>query len=291
MGKNVLVGACWAVTTQCNMKCPICYSFIEKEAISKERKKQIVDILSHYKFRKISFGGGEPLLDNDIISLIKYAHNKGIKTGLCTNGLLLTDEILNELNHSLIELSLPLEGSTSYIHSKMRGTHDHYFNTIKLLKITQKYDVLADVSTVVTKQNVSDILNISKIIVDHGIKKWKLFQFISLGKGYHSKKEFQIAQTDFLRLKNEVKSTVTDLEIDFGSGTQRRMKSYVNISPTGNIFVFNNNSYNIIGNLFSNQELISVLVKNKFNFQLHNKRHFRDGVKNNAKRKESIHYY
>jgi len=70
----------------------------EINQLSREQLNTIVDVLDKLEFRKLKFTGGEPLLNNDIASVVAYANDKeNIRDiGLTTNGVLL-DRYLDEL--------------------------------------------------------------------------------------------------------------------------------------------------------------------------------------------------
>ena len=88
------------ITDSCNLRCHYCMDEKVKEInqLSREQLNTIVDVLDKLEFRKLKFTGGEPLLNNDIASVVAYANDKeNIRDiGLTTNGVLL-DRYLDEL--------------------------------------------------------------------------------------------------------------------------------------------------------------------------------------------------
>ena len=77
------------VTNRCNYHCPLCPTGSGKSGrpIGKKKKNlaiKIIDECAEY-VECFTFGfSGEPLLYNDLIELIRYASDKGIKTKLFT---------------------------------------------------------------------------------------------------------------------------------------------------------------------------------------------------------------
>lgn len=91
---------CVECTTLCNCKCAFCYnqnSFArnkrEKMELSTDQFKILIDRAVEAKIDRIRFTGGEPLFRKDIFELALYAKNKGMKTVLNTNGLLIDKEV------------------------------------------------------------------------------------------------------------------------------------------------------------------------------------------------------
>ncbi|MCM8761092.1 MAG: radical SAM protein [Candidatus Omnitrophica bacterium] len=87
------------LTNRCNLRCVMCGQWREKarRELSTEEWKRIIDDLRRNGFRNIHFTGGEPLLRADLVKLVDYANEKGMTVGMTTNGILLTNRLLDEL--------------------------------------------------------------------------------------------------------------------------------------------------------------------------------------------------
>jgi MoaA/NifB/PqqE/SkfB family radical SAM enzyme len=277
-----LSGGCFFTTLSCNMKCPICYSVLENpicypplSKVTNEMKKKIIDRMFEIGLNKIMFTGGEPLLDSDMPNLIKYAKSKGLKTGLSTNGLLLSENVLEKLNDCLDELTLPLDGPTPFIHCANRGSKEHFFVITDLLRIVGDYNFKTDIGTVVTRFNINHLQSILDLLLYFGIEKWKLFQFGSIGRGSLNPKKYQVSDYEFMEIRKQL-SENSKIEIDFRNNDESVMKSYFNVLSSGDIFMVSNNKNIIIGNILNNENIYHILKTNNFNFEIHNKRHWRD---------------
>lgn len=91
------------VTNICNLNCIGCYSFDRtrncSDKLSFDNIKYIVAQLAENGVRTITISGGEPLIRNDIVEIVKYMKEKaGIETvNLITNGTLYNEERLLKL--------------------------------------------------------------------------------------------------------------------------------------------------------------------------------------------------
>lgn len=273
---NSIIGACWSITSECNMNCPICCRFMENGALTLEEKFQVIDLVSMTGIRKLNFAGGEPLLDPHILDLLEYSHSSGLKTALSTNGTLLTDELIEKLDHILDEMQLPLDGPNSDIHYLHRGSKQHFEIIVNLLPKVSSRKFQADVSTVVTSKNSHLLVDIASILVSSKIKKWKLFHFVPISFGYHHKEALEISEADFINAASFVKNSIDKLDIDYGIANPERLKSYFNISPMGNFYLPNGSTYKSHGNIMINNNLIDLAEKAGFNFEFHTKRFWRD---------------
>ncbi len=118
------------VTNICNLNCIGCYSFDRtrncSDKLSFDNIKYIVAQLAENGVRTITISGGEPLIRNDIVEIVKYMKEKaGIETvNLITNGTLYNEERLLKLREYLDALPVSIDGY-SYDHPHFlrdRGT-------------------------------------------------------------------------------------------------------------------------------------------------------------------------
>ncbi len=80
----------------CQLRCPYCYNrpLVEEDALKEEANAvTLEDIFLHLEKRKnvltgLAVSGGEPLLNKNLVPLIKKAKSLGLKVKLDTNGLL-----------------------------------------------------------------------------------------------------------------------------------------------------------------------------------------------------------
>lgn len=89
-------------TTQCNLKCEMCalYNLPESQKgnLSFENFRRMVRMIPNSRSRLIEFPGrGEPLLNPEIIKILKYAKERGFKTCVYTNGTLINKTNVKEL--------------------------------------------------------------------------------------------------------------------------------------------------------------------------------------------------
>lgn len=168
----------------CNFYCPHCCYGRSKENIRLlgDRRAMlmdgrtmsvIIDRLSDAGIKGIVFtGGGEPTSNLHLLDGMRYAAHKGIKTGLFTNGSLLT---LTKI-HRLLELEptfirVSLDAGTSDVHRLLHGypdKHDHFpkvLENIELLakgKLIQKVDTTIGVGVTVEPVNLHNLVELAE---------------------------------------------------------------------------------------------------------------------------------
>ena len=162
------------LTNQCNMKCTYCYygdSFItSKGKISLETVKNYFELFDTYfpdGIKTIHFFGGEPLLETHIIeSSVKLieniCHSNNRKSpGFCinSNGLLLSEQVVDFFYEHNINLTISLDGKSSnnVCRLKKDGT-ETFFDVVNAVeRAKKKYpDYPINVETTYTSKNVLD---------------------------------------------------------------------------------------------------------------------------------------
>lgn len=141
-------------TEKCNLRCVYCYEDFKKGKMSEKIQKDILlylkENIKNYKYLYISWFGGEPLLEIEIIKYLTYEikkicleNNIEYHAGITTNGTLLTKqnfELLLECN--VEDFQITLDGP-KYIHDKQRvtingkGTFTKIYENLQMIKNVQ----------------------------------------------------------------------------------------------------------------------------------------------------------
>jgi len=139
---------CIALIERCFMRCRICYKW--KDDINSRDPKEpslnqwenFIDSLKGLVDMpfQVNFAGGEPLMHENSLPLIKYASNKGFITMLASNGWLIDEDMAKRINDSgLSVVSLSLDGINKETHDYIRGTEGSYKRALKAIEFLNRY--------------------------------------------------------------------------------------------------------------------------------------------------------
>lgn len=136
---------CLNVAHDCNLRCEYCFAAkgdfgCGRKLMPIEVGKKAIDFLIQHSGNRhnleVDFFGGEPLMNFEVIKqIIEYArniekqYNKNFRFTLTTNGLLLTDDIIEYLNKEMSNVVLSLDGRKEIndrlrIHANGSGCYD-----------------------------------------------------------------------------------------------------------------------------------------------------------------------
>ena len=108
-----------SLTNRCTSHCSYCdIPLREQDEPSTEELFSLIDQARELGAQRLGFWGGEPLLRDDIVELVSYAHLAGLYVTLDTNGMLLERRlrVLDRLDHLLVALDGP-----EAVHDLVRG--------------------------------------------------------------------------------------------------------------------------------------------------------------------------
>ena len=138
--KTVVKALCLHIAHDCNLACKYCfadegeYHGQKRELMSLEVGKKAIDFLIENSGNRVNlevdFFGGEPLMNFDVVKeIVAYgrskekAANKNFRFTLTTNGVLLSDEVIEFCNKEISNVVLSLDGRKC-IHDDMRPTRN-----------------------------------------------------------------------------------------------------------------------------------------------------------------------
>ncbi len=147
-----------SLTSICNLKCAYCSQYDgDKKLIPVQFYKNLIDVLAELGIEKIRFTGGEPLLNPNIVELVKYAKSKpSVKDiAITTNGVLF-DKYLDELIDSgLTRINLSLDTTSKEIYEDLTG-QDKLDVVLENIKKARSKGLKVKVNTVLIK-GVTDV--------------------------------------------------------------------------------------------------------------------------------------
>ncbi|MFH0819103.1 MAG: radical SAM protein [Patescibacteria group bacterium] len=150
------------LTMKCNFHCQSCsiWQKTNHDELNESAWKNIIEQLKiNLKPETfIELNGGEALLRKDlVIFCIKELKKHFYKVVLNTNGLLINQELLNELKLSSLDaIKLSLYSLNSKNHNDLRGHENAYEHAINAVKLINKSEIDLEIGLLITSKNISE---------------------------------------------------------------------------------------------------------------------------------------
>lgn len=172
----------FSVTYRCQCRCPHCSvgGYLDgaraKDELTGDQIKNVLDQAVKIGIPKVDFFGGEPLLRNDIIDLVRFGAGKGLYMSVTTNAWLLTKEMAGKLKRAEIScVNISLDSVSGEKHDSLRGMPGLYEKAVKAIGYCYEEGIPCIVSTYVTRNRI-------KNFGEKGSDNSQLTQMISFAK-------------------------------------------------------------------------------------------------------------
>lgn len=191
------------ITRACNLTCSHCFTAAgrrpAKELSTDELRRVIEELNDLGPARAIGWTGGEPLLRDDLIELIAYAYRKGkMRSGITTNGLLLTEDLARRFRDSgAYAIQISIDGSNAEDFARMRNARLEDFATIlKAMSAVKKAGLQLHLAMLLGKETLNDARAFLKLAVEREADGVRFCGFVPAGRGHRDtiRERFEFGQ-------------------------------------------------------------------------------------------------
>jgi radical SAM protein with 4Fe4S-binding SPASM domain len=159
----------WAITAKCNLSCRHCRGMAE-EGLSPERAERLVHEIAGLKPEWVIIEGGEPLLRQDLFSLLALMQQKQLETHLISNGMLLTPEIISRLKGLGVRLMISIDGATPATYESIRQGAS-FARVVESARQCAQEGLLEAINFTILKQNYAEIPAIMALARSIGVPR------------------------------------------------------------------------------------------------------------------------
>jgi len=208
-----------ALTFKCPNNCIHCYAGGPHETpeLNTSQWKEVIDRLSQIGVFIVTFTGGEPTLREDLPELLHYAQNRGMVTGLITNGRKLKDkEYVKNLEKAGLDfVQVTLESHKPQIHDLMTAVEGSWKETVVGIKNAVRSQIYVTTNTTLSKYNAPDFLRTIDYVKELGVAAFGCNSLIYSGKANAVSQEFALPIEELEPLLTKVRDKAQQLNLKF----------------------------------------------------------------------------
>ena len=208
-----------ALTFRCNNNCIHCYAGGPHETaeLTTQQWKEAIDRLSDVGIFILTFTGGEPTLREDLPELLLYAQNKGMVTGLITNGRKLKDkDYVNALEKAGLDfVQVTLESHKPAVHDLMTASAGSWKETTAGIRNAVNSQVYVTTNTTLSKHNAASFLDTVDFIKGLGVNAFGCNSLIYSGKADSVSQDFALTINELDALLPKIRDKAHLLGLKF----------------------------------------------------------------------------
>jgi radical SAM protein with 4Fe4S-binding SPASM domain len=208
-----------ALTFKCQNDCVHCYAGGPHETpeLNTTQWKEVIDRLSQIGIFILTFTGGEPTLREDLPELLQYAQNKGMVTGLITNGRKLKDkEYVKTLEKAGLDfVQVTLESHKPKIHDLITAAKGSWKETVTGIKNAAQSQIYVTTNTTLSKYNAPEFLKTIDYIKELDVAAFGCNSLIYSGKATGVSQEFALPIETLEELLPKIRDKANQLHLKF----------------------------------------------------------------------------
>ncbi len=211
----------WGTTNYCPLHCPHCYRDASRklpDELSTHEAYRLIEQIANLGARILVFSGGEPLSREDIVELVRYAHDQGLLPAIATSGLLVSERIVRDLaSAGLRYVAISLDSHIPEKHDRFRGVSGLWRRALEGIKMFADQGVEVQLNFTMTTENVDDLEHVVKLCEELGVKYLHVFDLVPVGRATETWRKLKLS---------------TSLVIEKCVNVMKRENLHVDIKPT-----------------------------------------------------------
>lgn len=181
---------CIAITERCFLHCRMCYKW--KDDINSrdpneptiDQWKRFIDSLGRMVDRpfQLNFAGGEALIHENTLPLIRYASDKGLTTLLASNAWLIDEVMAEKIKAARLgAISISLDGIKEETHDYIRGAKGSYKKALMAIELLKKVypDIKVHICTLISAVNMYELKELVLWASDNSMVDGIAFQAVT----------------------------------------------------------------------------------------------------------------
>jgi radical SAM protein with 4Fe4S-binding SPASM domain len=169
------------ITRQCNLRCKHCYvsaGFPRSDELPNAAIHEIIDDLADMGVWAVAITGGEPTLHPAFADIVIHAHERDLLVGVATNGMFLTEKLLERIPREGVIISVSIDD----LHSDRPTEDNEFLRAASGLELSQSMGFLTNIMTNTHHRNINKLGSLMDWAEQRGISI-RSVPFTPLGRG------------------------------------------------------------------------------------------------------------
>ncbi len=177
----------WNTSRTCNLRCVHCYTDSDNKKypgeLTTDEGLSLIDDLSTFNIPTLLFSGGEPLMRQDLFTLIEKATSKNIRPVISTNGTLIDRDTAQRIKDAgIVYVGISLDGMEE-VNDKFRGKKGAFKRAMQGFENCKAVGQRVGLRLTLTRRNYQDLHQTFDFIEANGIDRACFYHLVYSGRG------------------------------------------------------------------------------------------------------------
>ncbi len=176
----------WSCTKTCNLRCRHCYAGSDAQRydqLSTDEAKAMIDDLAAFGCPVLLFSGGEPCMREDLLELMHYAKQAGMRVVISTNGTLITPELARQFAEvGLSYVGISIDGVRE-THDAFRGVPGAFDRSLEGVMNAKAAGIKVGLRFTINKLNYREVDDVFDLMRTYGIQRACFYHLVYTGRG------------------------------------------------------------------------------------------------------------
>jgi AdoMet-dependent heme synthase len=178
----------WELTRACAYACVHCRADAQRSRDPRElttaEARALIDRITDFGKPILVFTGGDPMMRSDLMELIGYATQRGLRCSLTptATGLATRERLALAKDAGIKRIALSLDAPESGLHDAFRQVEGSWERTIAILRSALAIGLAAQINTTVTRRNLALLPQMVTFVKEAGAVQWSLFFLVPTGR-------------------------------------------------------------------------------------------------------------
>ncbi|XVH33279.1 TIGR04053 family radical SAM/SPASM domain-containing protein (plasmid) [Haloferacaceae archaeon DSL9] len=180
----------WEVTRACALACKHCRADARPgrhpDELSTREGKRLLDSARRFgDGQLVVLSGGDPLARDDIVDLVDYGTDRGLRMTLTPSGTasLTADRIGDLVDAGLRRMAVSVDGGSAAAHDSFRMEAGSFEQTVDAARAAGDAGLPIQINTTVCAETVEELPAIRNLVEDLGAVLWSVFFLVPVGRG------------------------------------------------------------------------------------------------------------